>query len=159
MRSLMQTVYDNYPQAVKFLKPTYESGLQSQVWYRLQLRGTSQWLYHRSNGSVTRGGESGTNSHWQFGPAVSDGLVGLLDRDGNRLKIETYSAAMMIGHSEDMKRGQDVVFKMVPLTNVNEPVIQMAGPFKQSDRSKYDTRANKDIGVVVPYHDWVLHKA
>lgn len=158
MQGLLQIVYNNYPPALKYFKPTYDSRWQPTIWYQLQLRGRPSQLYRRSNGSIAIGSESGSDSQWQFNPTVEHGLVGLLGRDGNRLKIETYYAGGMSGAMEEMRRGVTVVFKLIPLINVNEPVIQLAGPFRESDRYKYDCRANKDMGVVIPFHDWILHK-
>ncbi|KAI0742643.1 hypothetical protein C8Q80DRAFT_1273270 [Daedaleopsis nitida] len=159
MRGLMQTVYDNYPAAVKLLKPSYEASWMADAWWRLQRSSTrNKWLYHRSNGSVDFGVESGSSTEWKFNPSVTSGLVGLVTRDGDRLKIDSYFAGGMSGHLEELKRGVNVVFKMVPLTG-SEPIISMDGPYKESDRSKIDCRLNKNAGVVVPFSDWVLHAA
>ena len=157
MRGLMQIVYDNYPPALKLFKSSYESSWQPTVWYKLRRSGSSsQWLYRRSNGSVAYGKEEGRTAEWRFDPSVEKGLVGLLGRDMNRLKIETYYAANMKGHLEEMTRGDPVVYKLIPLINTSDPVIQLAGPFRESDRYKFDCRANKNAGVVVPFSNWVL---
>ena len=157
MNGLMQTVYNNYPQAIKFLKPTYDTPWRTDAWYRLQHRGKSQWLYHDSKGSVFLGKQSGGSTEWQFSPSIDQGLVGLIGQDGNRLKINTYSSSGIAGHTENTKRGSDVVFKMVPLLNVPDPVVQMVGPYSMGDTTyKYDCRSNKNIGVYVPFNDWVL---
>ena len=153
----MQIVYDNYPPAVKLFKPSYESSWQPAVWYKLRRDGySSKWLYRRSNGSVDFGNVEGRTAEWRFDPSVEKGLVGLLGRDGNRLKIETYFAANMVGHREEMTRGDPVVYKLIPLLNAGEPIIKLVGPFRESDRYKFDCRANKNMGVVVPFSEWVL---
>ncbi len=157
MSGLMQIVYDNYPPALKLFKPTYESEWQPQTWYRLQLR-TGSYLFRRSNGYVTYGKDSGRTSEWKFDPAVADGLVGLYGRDDHRLKLQSYFASGMTGYTEEMTRGNEVVYKLIPLIGVTEPVIQLAGPYRGSDGYKYDCRANKNQGVCVPFHDWILRK-
>lgn len=156
MRGLMQTVYSNYPSAVKLLKgPSYQSSWQPQAWYRLQHRSSSVYLYRRNNGFIGFSRDSGRTSEWQFNPAVSKGLVGLFGRDGNRLKIDSYYASGMTGHLEEMTKRTDVVFKIIPL-NVSEPVLQFAGPYRESDTSWIDCRLNRNAGVCVPFNDFVF---
>lgn len=124
----------------------------------MQLRNYQRYLFRRSNGSVDFNGDPERTAEWKFDPAVESGLVGLYGRDDHRLKLTTYAAAGMVGHLEMMTRGDEVVYKLIPLTDVNEPIIQLAGPYYASNKSKEDCRLNKDMGVCVPFHDWVLQK-
>lgn len=155
MVKIMNIVYGLYPPAVKLFKPSYDDWSLG-AWFRLQRRGTSQCLYHDSKGAVFCAGHSGSGTEWQFNPAVPSGLVGLISREGWRLKIESYSTSGLTGHTEDLKRGDDVVFKMIPLKDVPDAAVELVGPYSQSTLLKYDCRTNKNVGVWVPFNDWVL---
>ncbi|KAL1714065.1 hypothetical protein EV715DRAFT_295509 [Schizophyllum commune] len=161
LRGLTDAVYDNHPPALQLLKPAYDDGWTIGGWYRLRSRRSrNAWLVHdSSNGAVGYGSEDGDSGQWTFEPGPEDGLVGLATLNGDRLKLKSYHSTWS-GYLETVWSGDTVVvFKLIPLTGSDDPVISLVGPFRESDGVRCDCRLNRDHGVIVPFHDWVLQEA
>ncbi|KAI4294717.1 hypothetical protein K525DRAFT_274079 [Schizophyllum commune Loenen D] len=134
-KGLTDAVYDDYPPALQLLKPAYDAGWTIGGWYRLmQRRSRNAWLVHdSSNGAVGYGSEDGDAGEWTFEPGPEDGLVGLATLNGDRLKLKSYYSTWS-GYLETVWSGDTVVvFKLIPLTGSDDPVISLVGPFRESD--------------------------
>lgn len=143
------------------MKYDYDAGWTYGAWYRLmERRSRNVWLVHSSeNGSVGFGSKGGDAAEWTFNPGPDDGLVGLATLNGDRLKLKSYYSTWS-GYLETVWSGDEVVvFKLIPLIDSDEPVVSLVGPFNESDGTRCDCSLNKDNGVIVPFHDWVLQEA